>query len=81
MARINDAVAAADAKVSVLLTKVSETVTTLGELKVLIGDGNPANTDDAVAALAAIGAKVDEALGNLSTAETDADPTPDAPIE
>src|SRR5688572_225709 len=43
MARINDAVAAADAKVSLLLTKVSETITTLGELKVIIGDGNPAN--------------------------------------
>lgn len=78
MPRIKDAVDATSAKVDTLLTKVSETVVTLGELKVLIGDGNPANTDDAVAALEAISAKVDEALANLTTAEDAADPTPDA---
>lgn len=75
MAKIDDAAASTDAKVTSLIGKVDETIVTLGELKVLVGG---ANTDNAEAVLAAIDAKVDAALANLTSAETDADPTPDA---
>jgi len=75
MGQIDDAAAATDAKVSVLIAKVEETIVTLDELKALV-DG--ANTANAEAVLAAIGEKVDAALGNLTAAEDAADPTPDA---
>jgi ArsR family metal-binding transcriptional regulator len=75
MAAIDDAVTAESAKIDTLIAKVNETIVTLGELKVLVQQGQ--NTGNAEAALAAIGAKVDEATANLATAETDADPTPD----
>lgn len=76
MAQIDDAVAAANAKIDTLIAKVDETVTTLGELKVLVEQGQ---TGDAEAALAAIGTKVDEGLARLTAAEDAADPTPDTP--
>lgn len=75
MAKIDDAAASTDAKVTSLIGKVDETVVTLGELKVLVGSANTANAE---AVLAQIDAKIDTALANLTTAETDADPTPDA---
>lgn len=76
MAKIDDAAAANAAKTDALIAKVDEAVGTLGELKVLVQTGQ--NTDSAEAVLAEIGTKVDAALERLSTAETDADPTPDA---
>lgn len=78
MAQIDDAVDAANAKVDALIAKVDETVTTLGELKALVEQGQ---TGDAVAALAAIGTKIDEATARLTSAEDAADPTPDTPTE
>ena len=77
MAAIDDAVAAANAKIDTLIAKVNETVVTLGELKTLVEQGQ--NTGDSEAALVAIGEKVDAAVANLTSAEDAADPTPDTP--
>jgi ABC-type hemin transport system substrate-binding protein len=75
MATIDDAAQSIKDKITALTAKVDETVVTLGELKALIGTANTANAE---AILAEAGATVDAALANLTTAETDADPTPDA---
>lgn len=75
MAKIDEVAAANAAKTDALLAKQDETIVTLQELKALVGTGN---ADNAVAVLEAVNAKLDTALTNLTTAETDADPTPDA---
>ncbi len=75
MAKIDDAAAATAAKVGALSAKVDETIVTLQELKALVGSGN---ADNAAAVLEEANTKLDALLGNLTAAETDADPTPDA---
>jgi hypothetical protein len=75
MAQIDDAAAANAAKVDALIAKQDETIVTLRELKDLVGGANP---DNALAVLAATGEKLDVALSNLTTAENETDPTPDA---
>lgn len=75
MAAIDDAATATQERVTALEGKVNETIVTLQELKALVGSGNTANAE---AILAQANAKLDELLTNLGTAETDADPTPDA---
>lgn len=77
MAAIDDAAAAVQSRVGVLEGKINETIGTLGELKVLVQNGQ--NTGNAEAVLAQVATKLDEITANLSTAETDADPTPDTP--
>lgn len=75
MAAIDDAAAAVQSRVGVLEGKITETIGTLGELKVLVQNGQ--NTGNAEAVLAQVATKLDELTTNLSAAETDADPTPD----
>lgn len=77
MANIDDAAAAVQSRVGVLEGKINETIGTLGELKVLVQNGQ--NTGNAEAVLAQVATKLDELTANLSSAETDADPTPDEP--
>jgi hypothetical protein len=77
MAQIDDAVATTGAKADTLLAKVNEAVGTLGELKVLVEQGQ--NTGNAEAALAAINDRIDAGLASLTAAEDAADPTPDTP--
>jgi hypothetical protein len=79
MAQIDEAVATTGAKADTLLAKVNEAVGTLGELKVLVEQGQ--STGDAEAALAAINDRIDAGLASLTAAEDAADPTPDTPPE
>lgn len=75
MAQIDDVAAANAEKVNALEAKVNETITTLKELKDLVGSGT---ADNAAAVLAETNGKLDTLLASLGAAEADADPTPDA---